>query len=168
MTRSLITLTVFVTLACTAALGCSSEPIVGEPGAACLPRVGETTPLYCVCGYPCVDGMCVEDPDISCGEALATPEPDITVEADTSDATSDATSDDAVAPEDADVTEEVDTLAEDATSDVVEGDVSDEEVSSSEVIEDGDTVDEATSDADAASTAADVETSVEETAAEAE
>ena len=112
--------------------------------------------------------MCVEDPDISCGEALATPEPDIAVEADTSDATSDATSDDAVGPEGADGPEEVDTLAEDAISDVVEGDVSDEEVSSSEVIEDGDTVDEATSDADAASTAADVETSVEETAAEAE
>jgi hypothetical protein len=109
MTRSLIAFVVCVTLAATATLGCSSDPSPGEPGAACLPRDGETTPLFCVCGYPCVDGICVADPDISCGEALEVPEPDIVVEDDADekiagDAETDAT--DALDAEDDEVTTE--------------------------------------------------------------
>ncbi|MGB0588934.1 MAG: hypothetical protein ACPGU1_04560 [Myxococcota bacterium] len=169
MTRSLITLTVFVTLACTAALGCSSEPVPGEPGAVCLTRDGETTPLYCVCGYPCVDGMCVEDPSISCGEALATPEPDIAVEVEASDAssdtTSDTTSDVMMSLEDADVVDEADTLTGDVTSEVIEGEGTDEDVVSPEG---EDAVEEPTSDADAVSAGEDAEVTVEETSTDTE
>jgi hypothetical protein len=115
MIRPRIAFIVCVTLACTCIAGCSSEPSPGEPGAACLPRDGETTPLFCVCGFPCVDGMCVEDPNISCGEALSVAEPDITVEADADGAgTSDA--DDAATSSDGDIaSEELEADADEVT-----------------------------------------------------
>ena len=65
MTRTLILLVAAIALTLSAA-ACSSDPLPGEPGGPCLARQGETTPLYCVCGYPCVDGVCQQDPDISC------------------------------------------------------------------------------------------------------
>ena len=147
-------------------LGCSSEPIAGEPGAPCLTKAGETTPLFCVCGYPCVDGICVEDPNISCDMALAAAEPDIAapqgdVESDTeaaddalevSDVALDVTEADGVSdalepgPDDANETDAAGTALDDAqpeTEDAAaeasgdENDASSNDASSEDVSEGG-------------------------------
>lgn len=97
MTRTFCTLLLLLMLTL---FGCSSTPIDGEPGAPCLPAAGDTTPLFCVCGFPCVDGICVEDPNISCDAALAQSEPAVSVsDADSGAANAD---DDAAEAEDMD------------------------------------------------------------------
>ncbi len=70
-------------------LACSSGPYEGDPGAPCIDGT------FCVCGFPCVDGMCVEGPMSLCTEALNQPEPDV-APVNESDATSDTEGDDAV------------------------------------------------------------------------
>jgi hypothetical protein len=161
MIRPRIAFIVCVTLACTCIAGCSSEPSPGEPGAACLPRDGETTPLFCVCGFPCVDGMCIEDPNISCDEALSVAEPDITVEADADEAgPSDA--DDAATPSDGDI------ASEELEADADEVTVAGEE----EVVDDpqsqGDAVTEGAEDQDTVVETEDVQVIGEETSADTE
>ena len=53
--------------------GCATGPIEGEPGGACIDGA------FCVCGFPCVAGVCQEDPAIDCNMAawLQVGEPDV-------------------------------------------------------------------------------------------
>ena len=117
MARILVSL--FSVLALVLLVGaCEAEPAAGQPGAPCVTRTGETTPLYCVCGFPCVDGICQEDPNISCEDALSLPEPDIVV--DPADSAGPESDDDVEA---GDAEPSADALSDDATDDaeVVDG-----------------------------------------------